>query len=118
VSSFFDFLTFGALIDLLKATPEQFRTGWFLESVMTELLIVPVIRTRRPFYHSRPGKPLLAATVIVFAATLALPYLPVNDWLGFTPLPASYILVFVCITAGYLIASELTKKIFYRRPRY
>jgi magnesium-transporting ATPase (P-type) len=72
----------------------------------------------RPFYQSRPGKPLWVATVIVLAVTLALPYLPLNKWLGFSPLPASFILVFAGITAGYLIASEMTKKIFYRRAHY
>jgi Mg2+-importing ATPase len=118
VSSFFDFLTFGALLFLLDANAEQFRTGWFLESVMTELLILPVIRTWRPFYQSRPSKPLWVATVIVLAVTLALPYLPLNKWLGFTPLPASFILVFAGITGGYLIASEMTKKLFYRRAHY
>jgi Mg2+-importing ATPase len=118
VSSVFDFLTFGALLFLLNADAEQFRTGWFLESVMTELLILPVIRTWRPFYQSRPSKPLWVATVIVLAVTLALPYLPVNKWLGFSPLPVSFILVFAGITAGYLIASEMTKKFFYRRAHY
>lgn len=118
VSSVFDFLTFGALLFLLRATPEQFRTGWFLESVMTELLIVPVIRTWRPFYQSRPGKPLLVATLIVLVATLALPYLPLSNWLGFTPLPISFLLVLAVITAGYLIISEMTKKVFYRRARF
>lgn len=111
----FDFLTFGALLFLLNANAEQFRTGWFLESVMTELLILPVIRTWRPFYQSRPSKPLWMATVIVLAVTLALPYLPLNKWLGFSPLPVSFILIFAGITGGYLIASEITKKFFYRR---
>jgi Mg2+-importing ATPase len=118
VSSVFDFLTFGALLFLLNADAEQFRTGWFLESVMTELLILPVIRTWRPFYQSRPGKALWVATVIVLAVTLALPYMPLNKWLGFSPLPISFILVFACITGGYLIASEMTKKFFYRRAHY
>jgi len=118
VSSVFDFLTFGALLFMLNADAEQFRTGWFLESVMTELLILPVIRTSRPFYQSRPGKPLWVATVIVLAATLALPYLPLNKWLGFSPLPGSFIFVFAGITVGYLIASEMTKKFFYRRAHY
>jgi Mg2+-importing ATPase len=118
VSSVFDFLTFGALLFLLDANAEQFRTGWFLESVMTELLILPVIRTWRPFYQSRPGKPLWVATLIVLAVTLALPYLPLNKWLGFSPLPASFILVFAGITGSYLIASEITKKFFYRRAHY
>ncbi len=118
VSSVFDFLTFGALLFLLDANAEQFRTGWFLESVMTELLILPVIRTWRPFYQSRPSKPLWVATAIVLAVTLALPYLPLNKWLGFSPLPVSFILVFAGITSGYLIASEMTKKFFYRRAHY
>ena len=118
VSSVFYFLTFGALLFLLNADAEQFRTGWFLESVMTELLILPVIRTWRPFYQSRPSKPLWVATVIVLAVTLALPYLPLNRWLGFSPLPVSFILVFAGITGGYLIASEMTKKFFYRRAHY
>jgi Mg2+-importing ATPase len=118
VSSVFDFLTFGALLFLLDANAEQFRTGWFLESVMTELLILPVIRTWRPFYQSRPGKPLWVATVIVLAVTLALPYLPLNKWLGFSPLPVSFMFVFAGITVGYLIASEMTKKFFYRRAHY
>jgi Mg2+-importing ATPase len=118
VSSVFDFLTFGALLFLLDADAEQFRTGWFLESVMTELLILPVIRTWRPFYQSRPSKPLWVATAIVLAVTFALPYLPLNKLMGFSPLPASFILVFAGITAGYLIASEITKKFFYRRAHY
>jgi len=115
VSSVFDFLTFGTLLYLLKATEEQFRTGWFLESVMTELLIVPIIRTWRPFYQSRPSKPLLVSTVIVLAATLLLPYLQLARWLGFKPLPPTFLLAFAAITALYMIASEIVKKIFYRR---
>ena len=107
-----------ALLWLLRATPEQFRTGWFLESVWTELLIVLVIRTSRPFYRSRGGKPLLVATVIVLVTTLLLPYLPGSDWLGFTPLPPVFLLTFGGITALYLLASELTKKLIYRRAKF
>ena len=109
-------LTFGALVFLLNASPEQFRTGWFLVSVMTELLIVPVIRTWRPFYESRPGRALLISTVIVLIATLLLPYLPMSRLLGFTPLPPSFLLVFGVITTLYLLASEVTKKFMYRLP--
>jgi Mg2+-importing ATPase len=118
ISSVFDFLTFGALLFLLKASQDQFRTGWFLVSVMTELLIVPVIRTWRPFYKSRIGKPLLISTVIVLIATLLLPYLPLNRLLGFTPLPLSYLLTFGVITTLYLVASEITKKFIYRRAQF
>lgn len=118
ISSSFDFLTFGALLFLLHADAAQFRTGWFLESVVTELLIVPVIRTRRPFYQSRMGKPLLLSTVAVLLVTVWLPYLPVNRWLGLTPLPLSFLLTFGVITLLYLFASEVTKKFVYRRAQF
>src|SRR3984893_7521210 len=68
VSSLFDYLTFGVLIWLLHATPAQFRTGWFMESVVSASLIVLVVRTRKPFFKSRPGKYLLLATLVVVAA--------------------------------------------------
>jgi Mg2+-importing ATPase len=114
VSSAFDFLTFGALLFILRATPDQFRTGWFLESVVTELLIVPVIRTRRTLLASNPGRLLLIATAAVFAAAMALPYTPVSDLLGFTPLPLSFLLMLGAITILYVVISEATKRLFYR----
>ncbi len=118
ISSAFDFLTFGTLLLLLDATQDQFRTGWFLVSVMTELLIVPVIRTWRPFYQSSLGRPLLISTIIVFIVTLLLPYLPLNRMLGFTPLPPIYLAAFGAITVLYLAASELMKKIVYRKAKF
>jgi Mg2+-importing ATPase len=114
VSSVFDFLTFGALLFVLRATTDQFRTGWFLESVFTELLIVPVIRTSKSFYKSKLGRPLLMATVVVFVIALALPYTALGTLLGFTPIPVSFLLVLAIITSSYLVASEVTKKFFYR----
>src|SRR5512143_403901 len=74
VSSVFDYLTFGVLMLLLHASPHQFRTGWFMESVVSASLIVLVIRTRKTFYKSRVGPHLLVATLLVVAATLAVPY--------------------------------------------
>ena len=76
LSSVFDYLTFGVLLWLLRASPEQFRTGWFQESVISASLIVLVIRTRRPFYQSRPGKYLFAATLVIIGLTMLLPYTP------------------------------------------
>ena len=73
VSSVFDYLTFGALLFLLHATPEQFRTGWFLESVISASLIVLVIRSRKPFFKSRPSPYLLTATLLVMVVTLMVP---------------------------------------------
>jgi Mg2+-importing ATPase len=114
VSSAFDFLTFGALLFLLKSTPDQFRTGWFLESVATELLIVPVIRTRRSLLASKPGKALLIATVAVFAVMMVLPYTPFSGLLGFNPLPLSFLVMLGVITILYVVISEATKKLFYK----
>ena len=74
LSSAFDFITFGVLIWLFAATPMLFRTGWFVESLLTELAIALVIRTRRPFFRSRPGNLLLVTTAAVTAVTIASPY--------------------------------------------
>lgn len=115
VSSVFDFLTFAALVFILKATPEQFRTGWFVESVMTEVLIIIVMRTWKPFYKSAPSRPLLIAMVLVLFITLALPYSPLKGILGFTPLPFSSLMLLGLITAIYAAASELTKRYFFVR---
>ncbi len=76
LSSVFEYLTFGALIYILRAGPEQFRTGWFVESVLSAALVVLVVRSRRPFFRSRPGKHLLLATLGVVVTTLVLPCLP------------------------------------------
>jgi Mg2+-importing ATPase len=115
VSSLFDFLTFAALIFILKATPDQFRTGWFVESVMTEVLIIVVMRTWKPFYKSMPSRPLLVAMVLVLLVTLALPYSPLKGILGFTPMPFSSLMLLGLITVTYAAASELTKKYFFAR---
>ena len=115
VSSVFDFLTFAALVYVLKATPEEFRTGWFVESVMTEVLIILVMRTWNPFYKSLPSRPLLIAMCLVLVVTLALPYSPLSRILGFTPLPISSLLLLGLITVVYALASEVTKKFFHAR---
>jgi Mg2+-importing ATPase len=113
VSSFFDFLTFGLLIAL--AVPvAQFRTAWFIESVLTELFVLLVIRTARTFYRSAPSVPLVAATAGVAAITFALPYLPVAGVMGFAPLPPSLVLLLVGLTVLLLIASEVAKRLFFR----
>ena len=115
VSSLFDFLTFGLLLWLFQASPEEFRTGWFLESLLTELVIALVVRTRRPFYRSRPGNLLLGSTVIVIAIALVLPYLPFSSIFGFVPLPAPLLLGMIGLTLAYVVAVELAKKTFYAR---
>ncbi|HEU4715092.1 MAG TPA: magnesium-translocating P-type ATPase [Pyrinomonadaceae bacterium] len=113
VSSVFDFLTFAALVFVLKAGPDEFRTGWFVESVMTEVLIIAVLRTWKPFYKSKLSRPLLIAMIVVLVVTLALPYSPLSSILGFTPLPASSLMLLGMITLLYGAASEIAKRIFF-----
>ena len=115
VSSFFDFLTFAALMFVLKAGPEEFRTGWFVESVMTEVLIILVMRTWQPFYKSRVSRPLLISMVLVLILTVVLPYSPVSELLGFKPLALSSLLLLTLITVLYIGVSEVAKRIFYSK---
>jgi Mg2+-importing ATPase len=115
VSSIFDFLTFGTLLFLFRASPEEFRTGWFIESLLTELVIALVVRTRHVFFRSRPGKLLLISTLIFIGITLALPYLPFISIFGFIPLPAPFMLAMIGLTASYVLATEVAKKFFYSR---
>jgi len=115
LSSVFDLLTFGALLWVFQAAPEEFRTGWFIESLLTELVIALVVRTRRPFYRSRPGNWLLITTAVVMAIALVLPYLPFSSIFGFVPLPAPLLLGMIVLTLAYVFAVEMAKKSFYAR---
>jgi Mg2+-importing ATPase len=115
VSSLFDYLTFGVLLLILHATVDQFRTGWFVESVVSASVIVLVIRTRKPFFKSTPGKYLVIATLLIMVLTLGLPYTPIAKVLGFQPLPVSFLLMMGVIVVVYIIAAEMVKKLFYRR---
>lgn len=113
VSSLFDYLTFGALLFILHASQGQFRTGWFVESVISASAIVLVIRTRRPFFTSRPGGYLVLATLAVAGTTLLLPYLPIAGALGLTPMPISFLVLLGTILVGYVVTAELAKRHFY-----
>jgi Mg2+-importing ATPase len=117
VSSAFDYLTFGTLLLVVRATTDQFRTGWFLESVLTELLILLVVRTQRPFFRSKPGRYLALSALAVALVTMILPYSRLNGMLGFTPLPLSLLLALLGITVVYITASEVAKKFFYERVK-
>lgn len=117
ISSMFDFLTFGALLFVMKAGQIEFRTGWFLESVLSASLIVLVIRSRRPFLKSKPGKKLLIATLTVFAATIALLVSPFASVFDFSALSVQYYLLIGAIIALYIFTAEMGKKVFYRLVR-
>jgi len=115
LSSVFDYLTFGALLFVLHAAPETFRTGWFMESVISASLIVLVIRTRQPFFRSPPGRLLVLATMTVAAATLILPFTPLGTLFGFIPIPMEFIGLMGAIVAFYVLSAEVAKRLFYAR---
>ena len=117
VSSVFDYLTFGVLLLVLHANQDQFRTGWFLESVISASLIVLVIRSRKPFFKSRPSQYLLMATLLVVVATLLLPLTPLGKILGLPPLPISFLLLIGIIVVGYILSAEMTKRMFYSKVK-
>ncbi len=118
LSSVFDYLTFGALLLFLNATVDQFRTGWFVESVISASLVVLVIRSRRPFFKSMPGKYLLLATLLVVCGTLIFPFTPLSKLFGFSPLPISFLLLIGIIVACYVLSTEMAKSVFYKRVKF
>ncbi len=128
LSSVFDYATFAALLWVMKlpvwgppgaaTTYAQalFRTGWFVESVLSASMVVLVIRTRRPVWRSRPGNLLTIATVAIWIATLGIPYTPLGALFKFVPLPWPFLLMLAVILALYMAGAELAKRRFYRRP--
>ena len=115
LSSVFDYATFGALLLVLRSDKEAFRTGWFLESVISACLVVLVVRSRRPFWRSKPSVSLLGTTVAIVAATLILPYTPVAAALGLQPVAPIFLLMLTAIIAFYIAAAEIAKRFFYHR---
>ena len=118
LSSVFDYLTFGALLFLLHADSAQFRTGWFMESVISASMIVLVIRTRQSIFHSKPSPYLFSATIAIAVITLIIPYTPLASVLGFQALPLSFVLILMAIVALYVTAAEIVKGIFYSRVKF
>jgi Mg2+-importing ATPase len=117
ISSIFDYATFGLLLLMLGANnPNSFHTGWFVESLFTQILVVLVIRTRlTPFWRSRPSKQLAAAIVAALAAAALIPVSPLGSVIGFGALPWQFWVLLAGLVAAYLTLIEIVKRIFDRR---
>ena len=117
ISSIYDFLTFGVLLWLFHAASNAplFRTGWFVESLATQALVVFVIRTAGNPLRSRPSGRLLIAVVAVTIAGAGLPYTPLAVMLGFTPLPLTLLGAISLLALTYLVLVQIVKTWFYRR---
>jgi Mg2+-importing ATPase len=115
ISSLFDFATFGVMLWVFHAGPALFRSGWFVESLATQTLVIFAIRTRRiPFFRSRPSVPLLLAAFGVVTVGAILPATPLAHLLGFQPLPGLFYFALVVMVACYLVLIEIGKRWFYR----
>jgi Mg2+-importing ATPase len=118
ISSLFDLATFALLILVFHATAEEFRTAWFVVSLLTEVFILLVMRTQRPFLRSRPAGALVAVSAAVAAAALAQPYVPYfAGLLGFIALPPLVVAAVLGITAAYVVVSETAKHWFFHHSR-
>lgn len=114
LSSLFDYVTFGVLLWGLRAGTAEFRTGWFVESVVSAATVVLVLRTRGPFWRNTPAPLLVIATALATGMAVLLPFTPLARPLGFVSLPLSFFLVLTGILIAYVAAAEAAKSLFYR----
>ena len=114
LSSVFDFLTFYALLHLFGAGEALFQTGWFIESMTTQILVVFAIRTRRWFFASRPHRFLTGMAGAALVVAIALPLLPIGRWFGFVAPPPLFFAYLIGATLAYLGLVELVKRVFFR----
>ena len=115
VSSIFDFITFWFLLSIFQAGEGLFQTGWFVELMVTQTLVVFCIRTRRLFFRSKPGEFLTFMNIASVALAIVLPFLPfIGVWFGFVALPPFFFVFLTIATLAYLGLVELTKYVFYR----
>ena len=110
ISSLYDFLTFYALLVVFHASEQFFHTGWFVESLATQTLVIFVIRTAGNPLRSKPSAALSATTLLIVLVGVTLPFTPLAEWLGFTPLPAGFFLFLIAATGTYLLLVEIFKR--------
>jgi Mg2+-importing ATPase len=118
ISSLFDFLTFYVMLSVLKADEMLFQTGWFVESLTTQVLVIFIIRTRGNPFKSRAHPVLVATSLAVVALAAVLPFTPLGTYFGFTPPPAMFYLILALMVVAYLVIVEIAKRYFYRRFQY
>ncbi|MBI4780008.1 MAG: magnesium-translocating P-type ATPase [Oscillatoriophycideae cyanobacterium NC_groundwater_1537_Pr4_S-0.65um_50_18] len=114
LSSVFDYLTFAVLLFLLQADSVQFRTGWFMESVISASMIVLSIRTHKSIFNSKPSRSLFSATIAIAIVAIVLPYTPLAAFLGFQALPIKFLWVLAAIVGLYIFCAENVKRMFYQ----
>ena len=118
ISSVFDYMTFAVLLFIFKANEETFHTGWMLESIISAMVVMIIVRTARPVFASRPNSKLLIAIVGVAVALLAIIYSPINIYLGLISLPIKLLLALLGVSLIYALTAEILKKSFYEHNSF
>ncbi len=113
ISSAFDYITFGVLLLWFKAGEPLFQSGWFVLSILTELMLLLVMRTQKPFFMSKPAPALLYSTLGVAALTLLLPYLPLASILNISAIPPLILITLLGVAMLYIIVTEIAKHFFF-----
>ena len=114
ISSAFDFLTFYVMLTVLKANETLFQTGWFVESLCTQVLVIFIIRTRGNPFKSRAHPVLVATSLTVVAVAAILPFTPIGTYFGFVPPPTEFYVILAAMVVFYLAIVEIAKRVFYR----
>ncbi len=116
ISSLFDFATFGVLLFLFRAKPDVFQTGWFLESLCTQTLVIHIIRTGKiPFIQSRASSFLVFTSIYIVTIGLVIPFLPLGKYFGFVQTPPAYFAALLLIVGAYLVSVHFVKVWFIRK---
>jgi P-type Mg2+ transporter len=115
ISSLFDFLTFFILLRVFHAGEALFHSGWFVESLATQTLVLFVIRTMGNPFQSRPSRALMFTTLAITGIGVSLPWTPLAEVLGFTPLPGAYVVFLLAASAAYLALVQVAKGRLFRR---
>jgi len=121
ISSLYDFLTYGVMLFVFQAfkNPELFHTGWFIESLCTQTLVVYIIRTGKiPFIESKPSKFLIFTSILIVTMGILIPFSPLAKSFGFVALPPLYFLILFLIVSTYLLLVQLVKKRFIKKYGY
>lgn len=116
ISSIFDFITFGVMIWVFNAEPALFQTGWFVESLITQVLVIHIIRTNKiPFIQSRPSKTLLISSLAIVSIGLILPFTFIGNYFGFVPLPPLFFVILLVMSMTYLVLVQFAKSLFLKK---
>jgi Mg2+-importing ATPase len=116
ISTVFGLITFAVLMGVFQMGEVMFRTGWFIESLITQILMIFAVRTRRSMLDSRAAPLVTGLAIATSILTVCLPFLPnVGVWLGFAGLPAAYFAYLLVVVIGFLVVTEIMKRTFYAR---